>query len=147
MAADNSTNIRIKVLIKDDYVNIYRSNIASTDDIIGQASKGEEVVATKVSPDKKYYYIPYYGGWISTDIIEITAAYVPKSVDENKLVTTEGRPPSSTAAASSRLIPASRASGESFAGSSSKQRRTAARSSFTKSAPCMVARATPLGLT
>lgn len=86
MAADNSTNIRIKILVTEDYVNIYRSNIASSDDIIGQSSKGEEVIATKVSPDKKYYYVPYYGGWISTSTIEITANYVPKTVDENKLV-------------------------------------------------------------
>ena len=86
MAADASKDIRIKVIIKEDYVNAYRSNIASADDIVAQASRGEEVIATKVSPDKKFYYVPYYGGWISTSTIDITANYVPPTMDETKLV-------------------------------------------------------------
>ena len=82
----NDIDVRIKVMVKVDNSNIYRSNTASADEIIGESTVGYECVATKVSPDKKFYYLPYYGGWISVDNVEITANYVPKNVDENKLV-------------------------------------------------------------
>lgn len=86
MAADNSIGIKISTLIKDNYVNVYRSNDASTDDIIGAADKGYIIVATKLSPDKKYYYIPYYGGWIDVSDTEIVSPYLPDDVDEMKII-------------------------------------------------------------
>ena len=80
------TEIRNQVVITVDNANIYRSN-DNFDDIVGASNIGYEVVATKLSPDKKYYYIPYYSGWISVENVRIVAVNISKSIDENKLIT------------------------------------------------------------
>ena len=74
----------VRITVND--VNIYRSNVASPDEIIGTSNIGYECVATKLSPDKKFYYLPYYGGWISVDNVQLMSERISTQFDEKTLI-------------------------------------------------------------
>ena len=67
-----ATNIKYTIRVNVPVANIYRDDSKNSDTIVATTYQGYELIATKVSDDKQFYYIPAYEGWIQLSNFSIT---------------------------------------------------------------------------
>lgn len=62
---DKPSACELVVDINEDYTNIYKMANIDQNNIIGNAMSNSQCLATFISKDKKFYYLPAYKGWVS----------------------------------------------------------------------------------
>ena len=76
-------DIRYRVIVDENYTGIYRTGDSNIENLVGVGMSDYTFIVTKISDDKKYYYVPAYGGWIKVTDVTIEDENVPKSENEN----------------------------------------------------------------